>query len=143
MKVKIGLILCLYLFTQSCNIPDHYFSEKPECHNINNIFKESLPNSDVYQENVMSVLAKSSSKDFRYFFETFKGESKDYMVVNFRNDNYCFYGEVFVTDWSKLAGMRKANGKSYPKELYNLQWKIKSINGKEEIFYVDMHRIID
>ncbi len=95
----------------------------------------------VYVERVTSYLKKSNPSDYRYFFKTFlEGDNQTMMLTNFRNDSTCFDVLILVEDWSKLGGMRKVNGKSYPKELRKLEWRITENN---VIVYHDMGRIID
>ncbi len=129
----------LILFICSCDLPKYYFSSAPEC---NSETTNDLEQKN--QENLIAMLKDRQPKDYRYFFKTFKEEGKFiYMVTNFRNDESCFDVKILVDTWDKLAGMKRTNGYSYPKELYDLNWEIKSTGRKETIRYIDMHRIID
>jgi len=97
--------------------------------------------NEEYKSYVVSNLKKSSPDNYRYFFKTFLEEdNQTMMLTNFRNENTCFDVLVFVDDWSKLEGMRKVNGESYPKELRNLTWIVTSEN---RVKYIDMNYIID
>lgn len=90
------------------------------------------------------MLQNKSPVDFRYFFKTFQEEGNHtFMITNFRNKESCFDIKVLVNKWDKLAGMKRTNGVSYPRELYDLKWEIKLINGEKFVEYIDMHKIID
>ncbi len=137
------LLTGLLIFYLACDLPEHYWSESPECH-PSAFIGAAMPASLAYQSKVRVFLADKKAEDFRYFFDTFMDEgAKTYMMTEFRNENECFTGKILVRDWSKLEGMRRVNGKAYPKELYDLKWEIQTIDGKQEILYVDMHDIID
>lgn len=132
------------LFFTHCNLPDHYFEKKPDCVNASMVTNWGAPINADYQSKVRDILQTTSPQDFRYFFVTFIDEGpSSYMMTNFRNEQYCFEAKLLVNDWNKLAGMKRVNGKAYPKELFDLKWKLQTIGGKSEILYVDMHDIID
>jgi len=137
--------LFILLFFSSCDFPEHYFEPKPECQNSIEYFNTTDSTSEEYQAKAINnILRHSRPQDFRYFFKTFiEAGQNTYMLTNFRNNEHCFDVKVLVEDWKKLGGMRRTNGKSYPNELYDLNWSIITINGKQEVFYVDMHDIID
>lgn len=141
------LLATLVLLTfSSCDLPEHYFEPKPECHNSLDFFDTNAADaqSTAYQTKAINLLRDKKPHQFRYFFKTFLEEKRNtYMLTNFRNEVHCFDVKILVEDWTKLAGMRRTNGKSYPKELYNLKWEITNINGKQEVLYIDMHDIID
>ena len=67
----------------------------------------------------------------------------DYLVTNFRNEQYCFDVKMRLEDLGKLVGLKHKNRVAYPVELYDLKWSLEKENGKTEILYLDMHRIID
>lgn len=140
----IVLIIASVLMLFSCSFPEHYFDEVPECTRNAESPDSKMDLSYDSQAYFRNILKDSSPKDFRYFFEEFRTEGdQSFMVTNFRNENYCFSMKVLVEDWSKLEGMKKANGEGYPKELFDLKWVIEQMNGEEEIIYRDMHDIID
>lgn len=145
--MKYIFIAIVILFTfQSCEL----YPAPPDCNNSGKLTHVNIT-KDAYQEIVLSYLQSSKPEDYRYFFKTFiERGNNTFMVVNFRadasgdsqgpNQDNCFDVEVLVEDWSILGGMRKVNGKSYPKELRSLQWEL-----KEEgiVRYIDMGKIID
>lgn len=140
MKTLCTLILSVLLISlSSCD----YYSKKPECTNKDSFFDNNDPMTETYQEKVKDVLKITIPEDFRYFFKTFTGDNNEYLMVNMRNDEYCFDAKILVENWDKLAGMRKKNGKSYPEELYNLKWKLEKSGESENIVYLDMNKIID
>jgi len=137
-------VMVVLISLNSCNLPDHYFDEKPEC---NRSIEHPNPKLDLSYE-VQSIyrnqLKESSPEAYRYFFEEFREEGdQTFMITNFRNETECFTMKILVEDWSKLKGMRVNNGEGYPKELFDLKWIIKEMNDEEEIIYSEMHRIID
>jgi|GEM_PF-590777 len=135
------LILVSLLFRGS--IPRHYFTDKPPCVNTDSLFRASGDSTSDHKIKILKILKNSRPSDYRYFFKTFTEPDRNYMLVNMRNDTCCFDVEILVLDWNILAGMRRTNGVSYPKELYDLEWEIDTVNGKEEVVYKDMHAIID
>ena len=131
------------LLGKSC-CPKYYFSAKPTCNSDESIFTEQTYEDLNYQNKVHQILATSSPKQFRYFRKTFLIENgTDYLVTNFRNDHQCFDVKLRLEDLGKLVGMKRTNGHSYPVELYDLKWSLEKRDGKTEIIYLDMHRIID
>jgi len=128
----------------SCDFPEHYFEPKPECNNSVDYFNTADSGSPEYQAMAISILRDHQPAYFRYFFKTFLDEQQNvYMLMNFRGKEHCFEIKVLVDNWDKLNGMYHANGKSYPNELYDLEWSIITVNGKQEVYYIDMHDIID
>jgi hypothetical protein len=136
---KILLLFYFVALLQSCS----YFSKKPDCVNSDPFFDSGISLSEEYQQRVRDILEDTSPDKFRYFFVTFDGKDREYLVVNMRNDQYCFDARLVVSNWDKLAGMRAVNGKSYPEELHNLKWEISDVGGKEEINFIDMNPIVD
>ena len=133
----------MILIGKSC-CPKYYFSASPICNSDNSIFEEQNYDQEAYLNNVHQILATTKPEQFRYFRKTFLIENgTDYLVTNFRNDHQCFNVKLRLENLGKLAGMKRTNGRSYPVELYDLKWSLETRNGKTEIFYLDMHRIID
>jgi len=120
--------------------PRYYFAAEPLCVAS---FKD-LSSEEAYEQAVLQTLRGQKPSDFRYFFQTFLQEdNKDYLVVNMRNKDFCFHAKILVENWDKLAGMKRTNGASYPKELYQLEWEIVKKDGQDVIFYKNMRTIID
>ena len=129
----VGFLICRFVIF----VPKNYWKAPPECSNPQT-FDYDRPGT-IHLSTLHEELKSKSPEDYRYFFKTFLEEDKIYMVVNFRNEQECFDVKMLVDKWDKLAGMRWANGKSYPKELHDLEWTVKN----NEITYVDMHDIIE
>ena len=90
----------------SCSAP------KSEAVNIEKYFDTNIYESQEYQNQVINILRDDSPEYYRYFFVTFTGDDNVYLVVNMRNDKNCIDAKILVTDWTKLAGMRKVKGLS-------------------------------
>lgn len=134
----------LLLLVLACDFPEHYFTEPPVCIQQEMLSDFSNSNTPQYQKLAIEELKGKTPKEFRYFFKTFLEENqKIFMLTNFRNENNCFDVKLRVEKLGKLTGMHRANGKSYPKELYDLKWVKRDIQGTTEIVYIDMHDIID
>ena len=146
MKKVITIILPFVFLTilgKTC-CPKYYFSSAPTCHSDESIFNNQTYEDENYQDKVLQILAASTPEQFRYFRKTFLFENgKDYLVTNFRNEHQCFDVKMRLENLGKLAGMKRKNGVAYPVELYDLKWSLEKRNGKTEILYIDMHRIID
>ena len=140
-----NLIYCLIFFSiLACDFPEHFFSSKRECINQKEFSEMGNPYSSKYQSVVLEHLSGRNPKEFRYYFQTFLEEGRrTYMMTNFRNENSCFDVKILVQKWDKLGRMRRVNGRAYPNELYDLDWEFKMVDNKEEVVYVDMHKIID
>jgi hypothetical protein len=136
MKNYITLLLGFAILI-SCSAP------RPECVNKEKYFDTNTYESQEYQNKVINILHNDSPEYYRYFFVTFTGDDNDYLVVNMRNDKNCFDAKILVTDWTKLAGMRKVNGKAYPKELHDLTWSLIRTKESWKILYGDMRTIRD
>lgn len=141
MKKYALFIALLLLCSAFYYMPKHYFSAAPECHAVAFTGHEL---SEEHQQGARGWLQERKPDDYRYFFRTFmEEEGQTYMITNFRNQEECFDVKVLVNNWDKLQGMLRTNGKSYPEELYDLQWELKTVNDREELVYVDMRKIID
>lgn len=137
--MKYIAFLFAVLLISSCEL----MPPPPECVETDP-FEDLDPNSNEYQSAAIFHLEVSQPESFRYFFKTFVEEKAGtYMWLNFRNDTQCFDVKMLVEKWDKLAGMRKVNGKSYPKELVNLKWTIETIEGNKTVVYQEMNTIID
>ena len=136
------LLLLLLRGSTACDLPEHYFAEVPVCQQTPEGVEGDSLLSDKNQRVFRELLKNQSPKDYRYFFRTFL-EAEPWLVVEFRSDSLCFPIKLRVEKWDKLGGMRRTNGRSYPRELYDLRWTIESRNGREVVLYQDMHRIID
>jgi len=145
-KIIISILIfasLMILLGKSC-CPKYYFSANPICNPGHSIFEEQNYDQEEYLNNVHQILATAKPEQFRYFRKTFLIENDtDYLVTNFRNEQYCFDVKMRLEDLGKLVGMKHKNGVAYPVELYDLKWSLETRNGKTEIIYLDMHRIID
>jgi hypothetical protein len=134
----IGLIAVTF---RGC--PTNFFVPEPECHPFNKQIEETDPTENViYQQKIIQILKNSKPEDYRYFFKS-RLESDQYMAINFRNDTTCFTVRMNTGTKHKIKGMLRTNGRSYPLEMYDLIWKIDTVNGREEVIYQSMHDIID
>ncbi len=140
MKTRILLSIGLFaVFLLYRNIPKYYIASELACFAS---FADLTP--EAYEQTVLSTLANKKPSDFRYFFQTFlQQDGNDYLVVNIRNKNLCFNAKMRIEKWDKLSSMKRTNGVSYPKELYDLDWKIEQRKGHDELIYKNMHVIID
>lgn len=136
-------LLLLFVFLVSCNFPEHYFTEAPAC--AKELYStEKTESQNINQSIILEKLRATNSKEFRYFFKTFiESEKNTYMLTSFAQNDDCFLVKILVDKWDKLGGMRRTNGVSYSKELFDLKWTITTVDGKEEIVFMDMHKIID
>ena len=125
------VVLLIGLSLYSCDFPDYYWKKMPEC-------KVEIAVSH------LSYLELYSPEDFRYTFITFIQENEEIIMhTKFVSENGCITVPILVEKWDKLEGMLKANGESYPKELYELNWSLQDRNGRTLVVYEDMHCIID
>ncbi len=137
MKYLAAFVLCFSIISCELSPPP------PDCNETAPFSKLEI-DSKSYQDAVISKLENRSSLDYRYFFKTFFDQNDEtFMTLNFRSNAECFDVNVLVQKWDKLAGMKKVNGKSYPKELINLKWTIQEFDGMKMIVYQDMDWIID
>jgi len=126
----------------SCNFPEYYFTVPLACENTNMQMEYGSPNYS--KKNVHAILKASHPSEYRYYFKTFiKEDGTNKILVNFRDKNLCMDVFLSIDNLGKLAGMKRTNGKSYPQELYDLQWELDESSGKLEAMYIDMHDIID
>jgi len=143
MKTKVPIYTLLFLLT-ACDFPEHYFTSQPVCVQEEIFTKFSDSTDAEYQKIALEKLSHKKPHEFRYFFKTFLEENQQtYMLTNFRNETTCFDVKLRINKLGKLAGMYRLNGRSYPKELYDLKWTSNTFQGKNEIVYIDMHDIID
>lgn len=134
--LSIGLVSAFLVYK---NFPKYYFSAEPSC-----VASFSDLQGNAYEQAIWSHLKDKTPSDFRYFFRTFTQEDgKNYMIVNMRNETHCFDVKVRVAQGGKLEGMKRTNGVSYPKELYDLQWKLEQRAGRREVVFKNMGAIID
>ncbi|MEZ4850043.1 MAG: hypothetical protein R3B93_15780 [Bacteroidia bacterium] len=142
MKLSIYYLLALILFT-NCT-PNGYLASPPECKPSPQFAQIEDSQGNQYQKIALNELKNTTPEDYYYFFKTFIEEGEQvYMMTNFRNEKNCFDVKMLVNNWEKLEGMRKTNGKSYPKQLVNLTWTIDQNGENEQVVFVDMNTIID
>lgn len=143
-KIILLVIAAILILGAYTCFPKYYFTPSAECTAEGMLIENGDPLIARNQQILRNKIRTQTPTDFRYYFKTFVDEgSTTYMITNFRNDSLCFDIKMLVDNWDRLGGMRRNNGKGYPKELYNLQWIIQNLDGKEEVIYSDMHRIID
>jgi len=87
------------------------------------MFADLETESEEYQTQLHKLLSQSTPDDFRYFFVTFSGNDQEFMVLNFRNSTQCFDVKLLTPHKEELKGMRRTNGMSYPKELFDVTWQ--------------------
>lgn len=134
--LSVGLLSAFLLYN---SFPKYYFAEAPVC-----VASFTELDAVAYEQAVLNNLADKKPSEFRYFFQTFiQEEGKDYILANMRNKTDCFDAKILIEKWDKLAGMKRTNGIGYPKELYNLKWKMEQRDGYNVIVYQDMRSIID
>lgn len=137
MKKYYPIIFCFIIFSCELSPPP------PECI-IQAPFDHLVQGSDAYQGAAIEKIENAETSNYRYFFKTFLvRDDEDLMTVNFRNQQECFDVDILVEKWDKLGGMKKVNGKSYPKELINLTWNIEERKGSKKVVYQDMNWIRD
>jgi len=128
-----------YSIITAFTLPKYLFVQEPAC--SSDTSGDLLP---ARQEMLVTRLQDKSPSDYRYFFQTFLEEGgHTYMVANFRSDTDCFDIKMLVDKWDKLTGMKRTNGKSYPRELHRLEWEIVTTGKQAVVRYVDMRRVID
>lgn len=131
------LILLLAVFGAGCDYPTHYWSAPPPC------VSEALPTALAPSE-VRDRLAGTEPSAYRYFFRSFDRSADPIrMVVNFRNAQTCFDVELRVPELGPLAAMYAAGPASFPEELYDLIWRVDTVDGVDRVIFEDMHPIID
>ncbi len=125
----------------SCDYPKYYFDAPVLCEGK---IQMHYDREKYFIGEVNRILSKSQPSDFRYYFKTFLIEDgNDYMLVNFRNDDVCMDVKMRVEKLGKLEGMKRTNGTSYPNELHELEWTTRLNTGLLEVYYKDIHDIID
>ncbi len=137
-------LIAIFILTNliACNLPEHYYNDPITCDSAdtNIVYK----NNKYLKDEVHTTLKNSRPNQYRYFFKSFIEEDGiDKVVVSFRNKNICMDVLVWIDDLGKLTGMKRTKGRSYPKELYDLEWKLEKRNDKLEVVYLNMHDIID
>ncbi|MEO0585031.1 MAG: hypothetical protein AAF135_22655 [Bacteroidota bacterium] len=129
---------------QSFPIPYEYFLPVPDCEVTSEHALLSDPGSLIYQENARRILSQHQPQDFRYFFENFEiAGPHEYVMMNVRNDEYCFSIRMRIMHWGNLTPLLSKSSYRYSRELLRVKWKILDEGGKQEVYFIEMHELID
>ena len=140
------ILFCLFRAYTAVFWPKHIFSPAPAC--TSHPFLSENWEDDVldpsYQKKISSFLQNYQPNDFRYFRETFIKEKGDTnIILNLRNEQHCFHALFHIDHFKQLDKMVSANGQSWPKELYDVEWRIENKQGQPILLFTKMAEVID
>jgi hypothetical protein len=130
--------LSLLLFLYGC--------QNGTCTNSNSIFDKNLPESKIYQDELIKQLKQTANSDVVYTLKEYKQKGDNtYLYVVTKSTNLCAIAVVKVVEWNeKIEDIHRTKGKGYfYSEFKNLQLDFIQDSLKTEIIYKDLEKIID
>jgi hypothetical protein len=116
--------------------------DRPECQNSNPAFKQYRPETRQYKLELAREIRRVGADDLRYWYnQTVVRGGKEYMLLNVQGDGVCASGEVRVTDWTGIQGLRAGTGYRGA-ELDGLRLAI-SESSEDVLEYKGLERILD
>src|SRR5690242_16485970 len=101
-QLNLSLYTIAFLLMNSCSMP--------ECKNSNPVFDSFSPDANEYKNELAKQIRNIGSENLSYWHNTYvKKNSTEYIVVNIQGQELCAVGEIEVSDWQKISGMRTEN----------------------------------
>ncbi|MDB5230180.1 MAG: hypothetical protein JWN76_985 [Chitinophagaceae bacterium] len=138
MKSKIStLILAIvYIAFSSCN--------RSECRNTNLIFDKFSPDTKEYKTELAKQIQNVGAENLSYWHDKYlKKDGAEYIVIYIQGQGLCAKGEIQVTDWSKIIGMRGESSGYRGAKLEGLNFKIIQDSRGTNFLYKDIDRVVD
>ncbi len=127
------ILLQVILLLSSCN--------KPECFTKNIIFKNNIPNSKIYKDELVKKLKTEEQEDLRFWLKSYDEET---LYFNIQGSNLCAILPLSIKDWKKLESVKKSKGKGYVgAEFTNLKFDIIQDSIATKFIYKNYDSIID
>ncbi len=127
------ILLQVILLLSSCN--------KPECFTKNIIFKNNIPNSKIYKDELVKKLKTEEQEDLRFWLKSYDEET---LYFNIQGNNLCAILPLTIKDWKKLESVQKSKGKGYVgAEFTNLKFDIIQDSIATKFIYKNYDSIID
>lgn len=87
---------------------------QPDCKNENVVFERYPTASKEYTNELARQLRSNGGKNISFWFDHYEEqEGKEYIFVDAIGNKFCAKAKILVTDWNKLAGIRKTKGAGY------------------------------
>jgi hypothetical protein len=84
------------------------------------------------------------AENLSYWYDKYlKKDGREYIVVYIQGQGLCAKGEIQVTDWSKITGMRKEISGYGGAKLEGLNFEIIQDSTGTNFLYKDVDRVID
>ncbi len=134
--LRLTLFASVYISINSC---DRY-----ECLNSNPTFDKFSPDADEYKSELAKQIKKLGAENLTYWHERYvKKDGRESIVVHIQGRGLCAEGEIVVTNWDKLSGMRREISGYRGARLKGLKFEIIQDSAITNFFYKDIDRIID
>jgi hypothetical protein len=134
----VSLILCAaaYLFMNSCDMP--------ECRNSNPIFDNFSPDAKEYRSELAKHISHIGAKNLSYWHDKYvKKGGAEYIVVYIQGKDLCAKGEIQVSDWGKISGMRREVSGYHGAKLQGLDFEVILDSTETNFLFKDTDRVID
>jgi hypothetical protein len=131
------LLLLPALFLDAC--------DRPECRNTNAVFDRFTPESKEYKAELAKQVQRIGAGKLRYWYDGYREEGgHEYIIANIQGNGLCAKGELLVTDWAGIEGLRGAEANGYEgAELSGLRLAITEDAGGAAFIFKGLDSIID
>jgi hypothetical protein len=130
------LLLVLLLFFTSCDMP--------ECKNTNAVFNNLPPAAKEYKDELAKQIQTIGAGNLSYWHSGYvKKDTAEYILVAMQGKGLCAVGEIRVSDWQKIPGMRREVSGYRGAELQGLKFDIVQDPSDTDFIFRDVVSIID
>jgi hypothetical protein len=135
-KLSTLILVIIYIALNSC--------DRPQCQNINPIFEKFSPDRKEYKSELAKQIQNVGAKNLSYWHDKhLRKNGGEYILVYIQGQGLCAKGEIQVTDWGKISGMRRESSGYSGAKLEGLKFEIIQDSTGTNFLYKDIDRIID
>ena len=136
MKLSFKIITLCILTLFSCG--------KPDCVNTNQVFNKYKSDQFEYKNEIERLMISDYDKIEFWLDGYVKNDSGEFIKVQISGENICAKTLVKVTDWTKLEGIQKTQGRAYSgAKLVGLKFSSKKDSTNTYFLFKDIEKVID
>ena len=120
--------------------------DKPNCNSSNSIFNNNEYTTEIYQEELTNVLAKTNYEELQFWLKSYsENNGNKYINVDIQGNDICATAIIEINNIdSKIKGIVDAKGVGYRgAELENLKFTTLRDKKSTRFIYTSLEAIID
>ena len=117
----------------------------PQCYNSNKIFRDNLPKSDVYVDELVKHFTQAGTDNLYYrFAHYYREDNRDYIVLKAIGKGFCGFFSLDITNSKRLENLIKVKGISYNGSMWkDLKFDIVADKSDTRFIFKSVDRIVD